>query len=347
MADIEALNSYLSSPMVLHPRYRTQLCNDGISCGRKICFFAHTMDELRVSSVKVPDKADAQEALYEDSSVLDPFRQSPQEVHKLLHQTLRMSPRSPMVGLEASWSDQSSSSSGGSTTDNPSRRTSLQLQGHTDTSGRINNQGRLSLDLFPGSGSRPNIGAQRMALPQMGGGRHSVDLLANEMHLQQLHLAAIQAQLQLQQAMQMQNLAVQQQQQQQQPSVDHLAQALAQLQMANGLATAGEPQQATLCAPMPNIQQQQQQASLAHAYMQQMLLQQSQQQQQTFKDLQRKLVQGQNSNVGSSNHLLDSSFSIPEDPDEVQSARGNSATSMGSPMRAITADGFAFPQTMA
>lgn len=36
-----------------HSRYRTQLCNDGVGCKRKICFFAHTLDELRVSSVKV------------------------------------------------------------------------------------------------------------------------------------------------------------------------------------------------------------------------------------------------------------------------------------------------------
>lgn len=37
----------------LHPtRYRTQLCNDGMSCQRKICFFAHSLDELRVPACK-------------------------------------------------------------------------------------------------------------------------------------------------------------------------------------------------------------------------------------------------------------------------------------------------------
>lgn len=37
----------------LHPtRYRTQLCNDGTNCHRRICFFAHTLDELRVPSCK-------------------------------------------------------------------------------------------------------------------------------------------------------------------------------------------------------------------------------------------------------------------------------------------------------
>lgn len=37
----------------LHPtRYRTQLCNDGPSCSRSICFFAHTLEELRVPAHK-------------------------------------------------------------------------------------------------------------------------------------------------------------------------------------------------------------------------------------------------------------------------------------------------------
>ena len=37
----------------LHPtRYRTQLCNDGSNCHRKICFFAHSLDELRVPACK-------------------------------------------------------------------------------------------------------------------------------------------------------------------------------------------------------------------------------------------------------------------------------------------------------
>lgn len=37
----------------LHPtRYRTQLCNDGTNCKRRVCFFAHTLSELRVPSSK-------------------------------------------------------------------------------------------------------------------------------------------------------------------------------------------------------------------------------------------------------------------------------------------------------
>jgi hypothetical protein len=33
-------------------RYRTQLCNDGTNCKRRVCFFAHTLSELRVPSSK-------------------------------------------------------------------------------------------------------------------------------------------------------------------------------------------------------------------------------------------------------------------------------------------------------
>eukprot|EP01025_Chloroclados_australasicus_P060729 TRINITY_DN782_c0_g1_i4.p1 TRINITY_DN782_c0_g1~~TRINITY_DN782_c0_g1_i4.p1 ORF type:complete len:575 (+),score=44.40 TRINITY_DN782_c0_g1_i4:248-1972(+) len=34
----------------LHPtRYRTQLCNNGANCDRKVCFFAHSLDQLRTT----------------------------------------------------------------------------------------------------------------------------------------------------------------------------------------------------------------------------------------------------------------------------------------------------------
>ncbi len=40
-------------------RYRTQLCNDGPNCTRRICFFAHSLEELRVPANKpfVPPEA--------------------------------------------------------------------------------------------------------------------------------------------------------------------------------------------------------------------------------------------------------------------------------------------------
>lgn len=37
----------------LHPtRYRTQLCNDGMNCRRRVCFFAHSTAQLRVPAAK-------------------------------------------------------------------------------------------------------------------------------------------------------------------------------------------------------------------------------------------------------------------------------------------------------
>ena len=221
--------------------------------------------------------------------------------------------------------------------------------------GRINT-GRLSLDHFQPGGAPVN--ASRMALQQQMGGRHSVDLLANEMHLQQLHLAAIQAQLQLQQAVQMQNMAIQQQQQQQQQqqlcsgataSVDHLTQALAQLQMSNGLST-GESHNQLLQPLLPNPSQEQQQANLAHIYMQQLLMQQQQQQQQSFQEvLQRKLVQRQSSNVGNSNHLLSSFSSIPEEMDGLgqRLGSGDVMTANTSPIGSqAVSEGFSLRQTI-
>jgi len=52
----------LASALVMACRYRTQMCNDGIKCTRKICFFAHTPDELRQSSVKVMPPGEAAKA---------------------------------------------------------------------------------------------------------------------------------------------------------------------------------------------------------------------------------------------------------------------------------------------
>lgn len=40
-------------------RYRSQLCNDGPKCRRRVCFFAHTIDQLRVPSSKPLGAAEA------------------------------------------------------------------------------------------------------------------------------------------------------------------------------------------------------------------------------------------------------------------------------------------------
>ena len=39
-------------PCALLSRYRTQLCNDGERCRRHVCFFAHSLEELRVPPTK-------------------------------------------------------------------------------------------------------------------------------------------------------------------------------------------------------------------------------------------------------------------------------------------------------
>ncbi|KAM7509627.1 hypothetical protein LguiA_020080 [Lonicera macranthoides] len=44
----------------LHPsRYRTQPCKDGVNCTRRVCFFAHTPEQLRVLSPRTPESADS------------------------------------------------------------------------------------------------------------------------------------------------------------------------------------------------------------------------------------------------------------------------------------------------
>lgn len=44
----------------LHPaRYRTQPCKDGTSCRRRVCFFAHTPEQLRVLPQQSPRSADS------------------------------------------------------------------------------------------------------------------------------------------------------------------------------------------------------------------------------------------------------------------------------------------------
>ena len=40
-----------SEPGNLSRRYRTQLCKDGVQCNRPVCFFAHTMQQLRLGSL--------------------------------------------------------------------------------------------------------------------------------------------------------------------------------------------------------------------------------------------------------------------------------------------------------
>lgn len=56
----------------LHPaRYRTQPCKDGTNCRRRVCFFAHTPEQLRVLPQQSPRSANSPDS-YDES----PLRQS-------------------------------------------------------------------------------------------------------------------------------------------------------------------------------------------------------------------------------------------------------------------------------
>lgn len=54
----------------LHPaRYRTQPCKDGPSCGRKVCFFAHSPQQLRVLTQQSPTRNGSGENSFDGSPI--------------------------------------------------------------------------------------------------------------------------------------------------------------------------------------------------------------------------------------------------------------------------------------
>ncbi|XP_020215952.1 zinc finger CCCH domain-containing protein 20 [Cajanus cajan] len=67
----------------LHPaRYRTQPCKDGTCCRRRVCFFAHTPEQLRVLPQQSPRSGDSYDGsplrhAMESSSKALPFLESP------------------------------------------------------------------------------------------------------------------------------------------------------------------------------------------------------------------------------------------------------------------------------
>lgn len=65
----------------LHPaRYRTQPCKDGTSCRRRVCFFAHTPEQLRLVPMQSPRSSNSPES-YDGSPMrqisMAPFMSSP------------------------------------------------------------------------------------------------------------------------------------------------------------------------------------------------------------------------------------------------------------------------------
>jgi hypothetical protein len=83
----------------LHPaQYRTRLCKDGTSCARRVCFFAHTTDELRPlfvstgSAVPSPRSAGQPPGAMDMAAALSLFPGSPSSL---------LSPMSPSNGSQS------------------------------------------------------------------------------------------------------------------------------------------------------------------------------------------------------------------------------------------------------
>lgn len=81
----------------LHPaRYRTQPCKDGLNCRRRVCFFAHTPEQLRVLSTRSESYDGSPRRLGQDSSCARglAFMSSPETS---LSPTSESPPMSPMA----------------------------------------------------------------------------------------------------------------------------------------------------------------------------------------------------------------------------------------------------------
>ncbi|OIW03981.1 hypothetical protein TanjilG_30257 [Lupinus angustifolius] len=80
----------------LHPaRYRTQPCKDGTSCRRRVCFFAHTPEQLRIVPNHSPRSVDS----YDGSPVINgtmAFLSSPVSISPPVSSPVESPPMSPM-----------------------------------------------------------------------------------------------------------------------------------------------------------------------------------------------------------------------------------------------------------
>lgn len=76
----------------LHPsRYRTQLCKDGTACSRPLCFFAHSLPELRASThTWTPSAEEMQQQSYPNTAQ-QPSQQAPDSPSHSLIQVHRVS----------------------------------------------------------------------------------------------------------------------------------------------------------------------------------------------------------------------------------------------------------------
>ncbi|KAJ6843393.1 zinc finger CCCH domain-containing protein 24-like [Iris pallida] len=91
----------------LHPaQYRTRLCKDGTSCNRRVCFFAHTNEELRPlymsTGSAVPSPRSSASATMEMAVAMGLMPGSPSSVSAAAAMSPFSSPMSPSNGLSHS-----------------------------------------------------------------------------------------------------------------------------------------------------------------------------------------------------------------------------------------------------
>ena len=307
------------------------------------------MDELRVSTAKIQDaggRVAAEGSPFEAFDMvegLDPFRQVPEAQWT---PKVRMSPRSPIA---PNWDPSPSGS------ERSSAHAAIAMLRHQSSDNNAASiLGRSSLDQHQSHDrvTMQHVGRSsmdRVAMQHVG--RNSMDL-ANEIHLQQLHLATIQAQLQLQQVSALQqSLAAVQQQRDAAPDIDQLAQAITQLQMSNGLSTPNQIASDMLSTAM--VPPQANQPNMAHVIQMQMLMQQQQQQQQQQQLFSRGNFRG-NFAVNESCDIFpkgrtgsgSSNFSIPEEVQIIES-EGNACSPMkGLQLQALISSGLSGEHTM-
>ncbi|GFY90466.1 CCCH-type zinc finger protein with ARM repeat domain-containing protein [Actinidia rufa] len=88
----------------LHPaQYRTRLCKDGTSCERRVCFFAHTPEELRPLYVSTGSAAPSPRSNATSASVMDMLSLLPSSPSSLMSPSPFIQPMSPSaIGISQS-----------------------------------------------------------------------------------------------------------------------------------------------------------------------------------------------------------------------------------------------------
>ena len=92
---------------MIHDRYKTEMCRDGMNCKRKVCFFAHRLDELRAPSpVTIPSSSSLSTGEMETAGggLSSELTSDPSEL-QALQAAGRSEPASSLAGMLTSWYD--------------------------------------------------------------------------------------------------------------------------------------------------------------------------------------------------------------------------------------------------